>query len=339
MNTSDNGRSGKTQHSTAVKVRNKDKLAVWTDSYVFDSPTRTKATVVFAAIDGSIIGGDTETTKKVFKKQITSIACEIAVEFVDDILTVGMAPDAARAQLGSVAQLNNSKSLNELALWFAVSPVSNGASVDGAMPLYGDPLRKIPVRYTSTSEGSNQGWETEKIKHFISVSIGATALRASTSPEIKPVTMLSRTYTLKLDPSRPLLLLVLPTLMLLNASLLVLWHARLYGQTEIPYYQQAKLSEILTFSQSSDIRNAAELAWRNNKARSKNTSFNTSIWKRLRISLNKRKNTLDSQQVRYWPDEGAWALHAVKATSKERKKSRGQPLTGYELPGRQTELV
>lgn len=311
MNNPENGRSEGDQHSTAVKVRNKDKLAVWADDYVFESPTKTRATVVFAAINGSIVGGDTTTTEG-FGKQITSIACQITIEFVDDILTVGVAPDTARAQLGSVAQLRNSKSLNELALWFAISPVGNGASVFGTMPMYDAPWGEIPLRFTSTNEGLNKGWEMEKIRHFISVSIGATALRASTSPDANPVTMRSSAHTLKLDPNRPLLLLVLPVLILINAAFLVLWNARLYRQTKIPCYQQAKLSEILTFSQSNDLREAAESAWRSEG----------------------EKNELDSLGVRYWYDEGAWALHTVNARSKGQKKSRRQSLAGYELVDR-----
>lgn len=131
--------------------------------------------------------------------------------------------------------------------------------------LYGESSRKIPVRYTSTIDVINQTRETEKIKLFIRVSIGATALRTSTSTNNPPVTMLSRTYALKLDPNRPLLLLVLPALTLLNAALLVFWNARLHRQAGTPCYQQAKLSEILMFSQSDDTRNTAELAWRSNE--------------------------------------------------------------------------
>lgn len=59
-------------------------------------------------------GGDTETTE-MLEKQITRISCEIAVKFVEGILITGMVLDAARARIGSVAQLNNFVNLNELA--------------------------------------------------------------------------------------------------------------------------------------------------------------------------------------------------------------------------------
>lgn len=210
------------ENSNTVKVRKQKALAVWAHGYVFLSPTRTVATLVFAAMRGTITSGE---TIKIPKWDILSISCDVDIEFIDDTLVVGARSRQPPVQINALKELKicnpnstsgdtldtydpkKSDTLNEFALWLTVSPIVIGISVEGAQPMYVHPGRqtdtetmRLPTIYVNTAGGSNDLWTIPYLEHFIRVSIDASAMTYGKMwSHGKKVTMTSVTDTLKLD--------------------------------------------------------------------------------------------------------------------------------------------
>ncbi|KAL1604870.1 hypothetical protein SLS60_004410 [Paraconiothyrium brasiliense] len=273
-------------HSREVSVLRRARLAVWAHDYVFLSPTRTSTTLVFAAPNGTIEGGSTSTDvpgeSKQFVSHISTIACNVDLEFIDDILTIGNYPshgdrtvpintlrDIMVTQPNSTVdktirydpENNTEDTLNELALWMTVAPITNGVSVEGTQPLYDYKRNELPVHVTTpASGGPNDKWDFSYIENFISVSIGASAIGDSSSWSIgddHKVNITSHLSQPKLDPSRPLVLIIPPAIILLSAIVLLMCNLRLYRQARLPIMRLATLSEILKSSQTTSLREAA----------------------------------------------------------------------------------
>ncbi|KAI8936481.1 hypothetical protein NX059_006886 [Plenodomus lindquistii] len=278
------------KHQKTIKVRDKAALAVWAHDYLFESERKTSTKLIFAAVNGSIDGGRTvenaELPEESTSTQISSIACDIVVGFVDDILKVGSVDDINPAQLGSVSieQLHNPggpPGWNELALWLTVAPITVGVSVYGAMPMYHKVKESLPRPYTSTGTFANDYWTTRDIEDFIRVSTGAVSSGESLNfPDHTTVTFKSWANTIKLDPSRPVLLVSLPVLILLNMLILVLWNAQMHRRAHIPTFQAGTLNEIVKCAQSEEIRNIADAAWRDKKEEKRLKSMKLSYSKR-----------------------------------------------------------
>ena len=84
-----NARGQNKYSSDSVQVRTYPALAVWADDFVFEDTYRTSATLVFAALNGSIEGGlGTFVTDKHIT-ELSAIKCNIDIEYVDDVLRVG----------------------------------------------------------------------------------------------------------------------------------------------------------------------------------------------------------------------------------------------------------
>ncbi|ORY12110.1 hypothetical protein BCR34DRAFT_600862 [Clohesyomyces aquaticus] len=270
----------KKRHSEEVQIRGKPRLAVWVHDYDFLSPTRTHATIIFAILqNGTIEEGLTTNTLSVDKKgngtNLSSIACDVDIEFVDDILKIGSGTPGMSFNITSIKSLRDptkgrdkdsdndtqdkglsNATLNELALWFAVAPVANGVSVDGTQPMYAydESSNGIPKRYTSTNSENEPEWTIEYIKHFIRVSIGASALGDSTTwPDGPPVTMTSMANTLKMDSSRYLLLIIPPLIIMSAGQILLVWNILLHQRLGIPSMRLSTLDEILKSAQTEDI--------------------------------------------------------------------------------------
>ncbi|KAF2474863.1 uncharacterized protein BDR25DRAFT_332172 [Lindgomyces ingoldianus] len=252
------------EHSEEVQVRDQPRLAVWTHDYAFHSPTRTSATIIFAALNGTIEDGLTTTNlpDNASIVSISSIACEIDINLIDETLTVGSGAPFPTTPINSIKSLQEpggkeakNSTWNELALWFAVAPVANGASVYGAQPMYSYNHDWIPLRYTSVNGGSNAGWTIPYIKNFIQVSIGASMLGETNKfADGKPIVMPSLSLTLKLDPTRTLLLLIPPLVILALGSLLIAWNISFYRRRDIPIMRKASLCEILKSAQTEDVK-------------------------------------------------------------------------------------
>lgn len=257
------------RHGKNVKVLARPRLAVWLHEYEFLSASRIKTTLAFAALNGTISGGTMidnvpEGVKNVVN--ISTVACDIELELVDDHLIIGQATDVTKpvpiTSLSTVRLREDDRpeeTLNELALWFSVAPITNGASVSGAQPMYTYKNSGLPMHFTTTGLGGrNDEWTIEYIENFIKVAMGAAALGDSTNwPNGSLVEFTSFKDSVKLDPSRPLLLLVPPLVILLCATVLLICNLYMHTRLQLPIMRLATLSEFLKSSQTEDLRRTA----------------------------------------------------------------------------------
>ncbi|KAF2125782.1 hypothetical protein P153DRAFT_399922 [Dothidotthia symphoricarpi CBS 119687] len=310
--TASSGMTGKARkskhnrHQNLVEVRDSARLAVWVHDYTFDSSTKTTATIIFAALNGTIDGGKTtfDMPDKASVVNVSSVACSIAVELVEDTLVVGdshMTPvqintlDKLRLPL-SVDEPNR---FNELALWFAVAPVANGATAYGAQPLYQYKKDWIPERFTTTTGGeNNDDWTTEYIENFVRISIGAALLGEVTKwpwPVENPVKIpfTSRVFVSKMDPRFPISFLIPPWIIILAGALLMGWNVKMHRNMVIPIMRTATLSEVLKSSQTTHVLSLAAL--------DRSDPTTTSRMDTLKVQFKKG-------------DDGVWGLHDPKAS-------------------------
>lgn len=301
MNTNGKTRRSKAQqHDTGVFVRDISRLSMWAQNYMFPSTTKTTVTLIFAAMNGTIDGGLPSRTipEGLRITNISSIACDITVEFFEDTLVVG-SPNSPAVQINSLKLLmgpqstdskqRNSTTWNELLLWFAVAPVANGANAYGAQPMYIlDKTGWIPERFTSTD-----GWTIDHIKEFIRVTTGASLQgEVGKWPIGDPIRVPSLAYSVKMDPSRPVYLLVLPSIIIVTGFFLLLWNLRIHHNQNIPIMRKATLDEMLKNSQTADILEAAAL--------DKTDATESSRMEKFRVQFTRS-------------DEGVWGLHSMKA--------------------------
>ena len=270
------------QHDKVVEVRDVRKLAVWVHNYTFNHANKTTATLVFAALEGGIEGGITTKNMPDHARManVTSIACDVVVEMMEDTLTVGDAPGPAisinpMTNIFVVGQGRppNKKyvgKMNEVALWFAVAPVANGAYVYGTQPMYSYTENWIPERYTSTDEGANSAWTIDYIKNFIRVSTGASMLGEVdkwayvNDPEHPSKAQFPSYFPIvKMDPGKPILLTILPLIILVCGSILIIWNVKMHRNMAIPIMRKATLGEIIKSSQTSDVMGPAILDQQN----------------------------------------------------------------------------
>ncbi|KAJ9155242.1 hypothetical protein NKR23_g2105 [Pleurostoma richardsiae] len=258
MTQSSGGRSGRNS-SAEIWVRPSAQLTLWADDFSFVSANRTSATVVFAALNGTIEGG---TWTPLYLGNITgasAVACAIDIEAIDDVLKVGKnAPGytASSPVLSSLETLRigsaSEEGINQLLLWFAMAPQMAGSSVDGTQPMfYNSSSTNLPVPYTSSDPEKNL-WTTEGIEAFIRLSIGALSQATSTTgaQDNQQVTLTSVISERKLDSSRAVLLVILPVLLLGITVLLGVWNAWAHHRNKIPVMRLAGVDELLKSSQT-----------------------------------------------------------------------------------------
>jgi hypothetical protein len=275
--------SGEKNSSAEVWVRPQPQLTIWADDFEFVSETRTKATLVFAALNGTIEGGSVTPLKLGDLTSASSIACDIEVEAVDDILSVGV-DIPAESDTTNLPTLSSTETLtvnpaappetrlNELLLWFTVAPLLASTSVDGTQPMFtNSSTTGLPIAHTITASPqphpNSNAWTIPGLEHFIRLSIGALAqaTTATTSPSPSspsspetPTTLLTTTPALKtLSRPRTLLLLLPPLLTLTLTLLLALYTCRLHSRHAIPVLRQADLGELLKSAQTRWMRDAA----------------------------------------------------------------------------------
>ena len=277
-----------TRHSKVVRVRDVNKLAVWVHNYTFTSANKTTATLIFAALDGKIEDGRSTQRKSLpddaRTKSISSVACHVSVELIEATLTVGNAPGPAvpvnyMTNLKAFERVNSSDSngtrnMNELALWFAVAPVANGAYVYGSQPMYRYVSRWLPERYTENSAGHNHGWTISYIKRFIRISTGASILgdvgkyaihryvEDEDAEDVKnaaSVEFPSYVHVMKMDPSKLILLIILPLIILGCGSILIVWNVKMHKAMGIPIMRKATLDEMIKSIQTGNVLDAAAM--------------------------------------------------------------------------------
>ncbi|KAI2481543.1 hypothetical protein Ptr902_07338 [Pyrenophora tritici-repentis] len=269
--------AGRDLNDEEVLIRPGQRLTVWAHEYDFDPPTKTSATLFFAAMDGSIEGGEVIMNPNDEKKiaNISTISCSISVEIVEDTLAVGSVPQGLPIpQINFLGRLRNpggannkdnneelvgSQNLTSLALWFVMAPIVIGQSSRGAQPLYGYNEPKLPLIVTAgMKDANNTKWTIDYIEKFIRGAIGALAQAASGGwDEGDPVVMTSIAFTRKLDPQRVALLAIPPILIVMLGLLLMIWNQKRYVKLRLPNMRKASLSEILKSALTDDMYHVA----------------------------------------------------------------------------------
>ncbi|KAL1850644.1 hypothetical protein Daus18300_012855 [Diaporthe australafricana] len=264
-----NPRAHGANHSAIVHLRHVAQFTSWVYDYEFISINRTRAAVVFAALNGSIDQGiwtNIQGSKVV--SGASAVVCDIEVGFVNDILKVGDTRDLNTTfldsnRLNAVETIHDDwpspdKSLNEVLLWFAVAPTLCGTSRDGRQPTfyngsnayYASPL---PIVDTSTNKVKNN-WTIPGIQHYINVSIGAVTL--ATAPFFLQNQTLMHTQFIqaKLDRSRPFLLLILPLFSIASAIALATWNSWAHRRYRVASVRAAGLAEVAESSKIPEFR-------------------------------------------------------------------------------------
>jgi len=270
---------GEGENDATAKVNLWQRLTVWAHDYTFISPTKTSATLFFAAFNGAIEGGANTTDPGGEGKvaNVSTISCNISVEFVEDTLVVGSVSQGlpttqinflGRLRGGHGANNNDNENklvgnqtLNELALWFTMATVAIGKSKDGAQPLYKYEKDGLPMSITSGMNDTDNGrWTINYIENFIRVAMGAIALSESKSwKDGGSVVMTSIVHTKKLNPSRPRLLAIPPMFIIAFGLVMMVWNLRLHASRGLPIMRKAPLSEILKSALTEEMCHVARL--------------------------------------------------------------------------------
>lgn len=256
-----------------TRLRNQPELTVWVDRIRYLSEMRSTSTLVFAAINGSIEGGNfsepTETMKEHGFNGLQAVACDVDVNLVNSSFQTG--DDAA--EFATVSHLNMLTGpthpespygpRGDLAVWFGVMPVAMGISVHGAQPMFKDrdPLPRVFATYTRSD---SHHWKLETLCNFINVSSGALAtslysVKKADTPDYRPenTTLTSRKTIRRLDPSRSYYLLIPPCVILAMTLALAFWNYWIHERANIPIMRLADVAELIKSSQTADIREAA----------------------------------------------------------------------------------
>lgn len=260
--------------SDNVKVRLAETLAVWADTFDFIHANRSTARIVFAAFNGTIESGiEAKLSDDAYwyPTTVSSVACDIDIEFIDDLLIVGNGSPKDRPipTLSSIEGIhisfrNNTQdknspenTLNENALWSAVAPIIVCPSVDGAQPMYyrdPDSNVSIPTGYTKAPFNTYErglpanDWTLDDLKRFINVSVGSTALASAQNfredhPEQQTIYTVVKTR--KLDPARVVYLAIPVIIIVAGEILLMYWNVILHRQEGITMMRMARITDIL----------------------------------------------------------------------------------------------
>ncbi|KAL2119107.1 hypothetical protein VTJ04DRAFT_6067 [Mycothermus thermophilus] len=291
-NESGQGQPGDNTNNTDVWVLAQPQLTVWVDSFEFPGNSRTRTTLVFAAINGTIEGGEEAPFLLGNLTTVSAVACEVDIEAVEDILIVGKTSNLVEEDTSDLPVLSSLEtltlpsagsqkpSLNELLLWFTVSPLLTSPSIDGTQPMFvnltsaGYPL-PLPLASnlwetdpTSVPESIN-AWTIPGLKNLVLTSIGALAQSTATtsrkpnfttsspSSSTKQTTIRSHLLLPSLSYPRALYLLIPPLLTILLLLLLSIYTAQQHASHAIPVLRPFCLGEILKSSQTRWAREAA----------------------------------------------------------------------------------
>ncbi|KAK0612094.1 hypothetical protein B0T14DRAFT_440465 [Immersiella caudata] len=269
---SNNAVAGNKNSSAEVWVRGFPQLTLWADDFTFLSPTRTRTTLVFAALNGTIDKGLWSPFVHPDIAGVSAIACDIDITALDSVLTIGQPPSVdPLPTLSSLSNIRlsaapNNTAINELLLWFTIAPLLTAPSVDGAQPLFSNSTTTVrPIAFTGSSPlpDTTNTWTTDGITTFIRIAIGALAQTTSSpylaSPDGAPtqITLTTSTPVKKLSPSRALLLIILPVLLLAIAAAVATWSFLVHKREGIPVMRMMGLAEVLKSAQTRNLRDQA----------------------------------------------------------------------------------
>ncbi|KAL2151145.1 hypothetical protein VTH82DRAFT_6243 [Thermothelomyces myriococcoides] len=273
------------ERAQEVWINHRARLTLWADDYEFVSARRTRSTLVFAALNGTIDGGNTTQIAMGNLTTASSVACDVDIEAVDDILSVGNAPRSSSSDNNSSLPVLSSTEdlvlsteaprrtrLNEMLLWFAVAPLLTGNSAEGTQPMFtnstGLPLADTMMTPSTQPDGSSNSnrWTIPGLESFIRLSIGALAqvTSANTNPglnmDTNGVTVLTTSKeTRKLDRARALLLIIPPAAAVVSGAVAAVLGTVLHAWLRMPVMRLAgsDLGEVLKSSQTAGLREVA----------------------------------------------------------------------------------
>lgn len=248
------------QSDDHVKVRLGKAVAVWVDDFSFDSATQSSANLIFAAINGTLEGGIQSELSNGWV--VSSVNCKVSVNFVDDQLTIGSntpagpVPTLSSNALTATPEIatnhtNETATLNENALWFAVAPLLVAVCIDGSQPLYyrwvtDDKI--LPSAYTDAPYAEGQAdynWSLKNLKDFIEAAIGTVAHASSMNNPTGWTLIQSRVSTKKLYPGRSIYLAIPLTILIVGEVSLLFWSTHVHRSQRIPVMRMASIGELL----------------------------------------------------------------------------------------------
>lgn len=253
--------------NSSVHLRTQPFLTKWVDEVKVLNHNRSVSTVVFAAVNGKIEGGEkTDSTNiksmKAYTNGVSAIACNIDVELRDSVITIGEST-TERGNLSTVSSLRGpghkkDRHVEALATWLGSATTVFGINVNGAQPVYGKGANGMAIWTSSAINSTGDNWTLAEIEDFINVSTGAVAMRLPGFVQsADPATIFSQYSSLQLDHSRSYIL-ILPVATILAMTLVLAWrNAAMHSRMRIPAMRLATVSDILKSSQTTDIRLAA----------------------------------------------------------------------------------
>ncbi|CAG8953830.1 hypothetical protein HYFRA_00006722 [Hymenoscyphus fraxineus] len=278
------------------------------DNILYNNEWSAVTRIVFVAINGKIKDGtQTAPTAGIesFKyDSISAVVCDVNTTLVNSKFTIGefvegMSGIGPLLTISRLVKISfNSKKINNrnVAAWLGLAAVTNGYSILGAQPMFtsnsGD---KLPVIFTTASnDRSTTKWTISQLKNFINVSTGALAITISRQWMKEKTVLRSRKAVLQFDPRRAYILLAPPLavmVLILVISVTVVWF---YRKDRIHSMYLVEVSDLVAFTQNSDI-----------SAISKATS-----------GVNKESSVLGNIRVRYGiTQEGQIGLGSADAIS------------------------
>ncbi|CAP64805.1 uncharacterized protein PODANS_5_3580 [Podospora anserina S mat+] len=218
-------------------------LTVFLDDVNFHSTNIINTTIILAAINGTISGGQTTNLTLGNIKSVSAISCSVLLSVNDDVLTIGPAPpNPTRPVLSSLSDLNLTSTL----LWLTASPLLV--------------TQAILSNSTLTRLDSNK-WTIPGLESFLHFSIAAMATSLfSSSPSQTPThqqKLVSAIETKKLSTERAFLLLVPPLLYTFFIIFMALWDVVMHKKYQIPVMRGMSVSEVTKSSQTAWMREQA----------------------------------------------------------------------------------
>ncbi|KAF2632447.1 hypothetical protein BU25DRAFT_454772 [Macroventuria anomochaeta] len=236
------------RHDESVKVLRLPRLAVWVHDYKSFTSTRTVSTLVFAALNRDITEGSISTNLPIQKdndkiiKKISVVACDVDLEFIEGILTIGEVTNGA--PLVAINTLADSE----------ITAPESGSGETRWNPIEHPKNTLNELVLCSRVNESNDQWNMTYIENFIEAFISVSILGDSNNFNNGDVrTLASYSYVLKLQSPRCKLLMVSPMIILINGAILLIMILHLHHKLRIPVLRLATPIEILKSAQTDHL--------------------------------------------------------------------------------------
>ncbi|KAK5133456.1 hypothetical protein LTR08_007698 [Meristemomyces frigidus] len=262
-----------------VGLRLQGQLTLWVDNFTSIDDNTAVTRIFFAAINGSIEGGysNSVTEKMAYFNYtgISSLACDVRIALYDSVLRVDSVPGRshkeaeANATLSSLATLKLATQTPPYvdAVWLAAVLGTFGVPAYGFQPMFspGPSLvneTSLPVAFTTSIQlGESYSWTQATLENFIIVGSGALGMVLGNSWVLSNVTVASSSPSQEirwLDPTRSYVLLVPLGLLLGSVIVQACISILMHQSTNLGVIRLGQTGELVASSQTSDMRAAFE---------------------------------------------------------------------------------